>query len=71
MFFKPEKKENMKATNNACWITFFFWGAVLFLNSIFELFFNRQFISNSLIILTSGLILFFLTDFILKKRRES
>ncbi|HFK1435968.1 hypothetical protein ACIQHV_32380 [Bacillus bombysepticus] len=71
MFFKTEKKENMEAANNACWITFFFWGVILFLNSIFEMFFNKQFISNSITILISGLIIFFLSDFIIKKRKES
>lgn len=73
MLFKTEKKEYMQATNNACWITFFFWTLILFLNSMFEMFFYKQLISNSFAILLSGLIIFFFSDFILKlkiKREE-
>jgi|HigsolmetaAR204D_1030405.scaffolds.fasta_scaffold38608_1 tetrahydromethanopterin S-methyltransferase subunit E len=71
MLFKESSKEGKKDANIAYFVTFVFWGIILFINSIFETFFNRDFISNSWIILISGLIIFFITDYLNRMKRES
>ncbi|MFJ7939629.1 hypothetical protein ACIQYG_14115 [Peribacillus sp. NPDC096622] len=68
MFFK--KSANSKAVNNAYFATFVFWGVVLFINSICETY-NREFISNSRIILVMGLAIFFITEFISIKKSQA
>ncbi|SDZ26637.1 hypothetical protein SAMN05421736_108176 [Evansella caseinilytica] len=71
MFFKDSETKDTKASNNACWITFIFWGVILFVNSIFENVYNKALISNSLVILLLGLTVFFLSNFIFKKTRRT
>lgn len=62
MFFK--NSDSNKNVNNAYWITFLFWGGVLLVNSITELFYSKRLISSSLITLVLGLLLFFIVVFI-------
>ncbi len=71
MLFKESSKEGKKDANIAYFVTFVFWGIILFINSIFETFFNRDFISNSWIILILGLVIFFVTDYLSRMKRES
>lgn len=72
MLFKESSKEGRKKDANiAYFVTFVFWGIILFINSIFETFFNRDFISNSWIILILGLVIFFVTDYLSRMKRES
>lgn len=66
MFFKPDPHADKNITNIACWCTFVFWGVVLLINSFYESFFNKPFISSSLTILYSSLAIFFVTDLLLK-----
>lgn len=66
MFFKNVQKVNTKSADIACWVTFIVWGAILFINSIFELFMDRTLISSSMVILIIGLIIFFTLEFILR-----
>lgn len=71
MFFENDSNKKKRASNNACWITFCFWGLVLFMNSVFELLFNRELISSSFLILVMGLIIFFASDFIINKKTRN
>ncbi len=71
MFFK-KSQNNTQHADTACWFTFIFWGIILLVNSIFETLYRKPLISSSLIILISGLLLFFLVDQIfsaIKKRK--
>ncbi|PFJ07506.1 hypothetical protein COD67_06980 [Bacillus cereus] len=70
MLFENDNTKKKKASNNACWITFCFWGLVLFLNSVFELLFDRELISSSFLILVLGLVIFFASDFIINKKTK-
>lgn len=71
MFFENDSTKKKSSSNNACWITFCFWGLVLFINSIFELLFDRELISSSFLILVLGLIIFFISDFIINKKTRN
>lgn len=62
MFFKTNSQKEKKSANIACWCTFVFWGLILFINSIFESFFNKKMISSSLTVLIAGLVIFFVVD---------
>ncbi|RFU70276.1 hypothetical protein D0469_06660 [Peribacillus saganii] len=68
MFFKYGA--NSKSVNTAYFVTFVFWGVVLFINAICETY-NREFISNSWVILISGLAIFFITEFITNKKTQA
>ncbi|MGM0777934.1 MAG: hypothetical protein ACQEXE_16365 [Bacillota bacterium] len=71
MFFKRNEKIDRGAVNLAYFMTFVFWGTVLFINTFFEWFYNKQFISSSLTILIIGLVVFFLTEFIATRIKKS
>lgn len=66
MFLKKDHRNIEEAVNKAYFITFGFWGFTLFINSFFELFHNRTFISN-FHLLIAGLIIFFISDYIWTK----
>lgn len=66
MFFKNDPKANPKHADIACWTTFVFWGGLLLINSASESIAGKPFITDSLTILFSGLIIFFVTSFGLK-----
>lgn len=67
MFFKADKNHNKEATNWAYYITFVYWGVILLINFCFELYKGREFISNSGIILISGIAVLYISEFIFKK----
>ncbi|GIN15529.1 hypothetical protein J32TS2_08850 [Shouchella clausii] len=71
MFFRSSNTD--KNVNNAYWITFLFWGGVLLINSITELFYSKRLVSSSFITLIMGLLLFFIVVFIsnVKKQKHS
>ncbi|PYZ98947.1 hypothetical protein CR205_10360 [Alteribacter lacisalsi] len=68
MFFKKSRRSSAKSSDQACWVTFTFWGLILLINSITEHFFQAPFISSSMLILFLGLVLFFISDFIFESR---
>ena len=59
MFFKNNNQKDTKNADLACWITFTFWGGILFLNSFFEKILKKTFIDSSFVILAFGLVIFF------------
>lgn len=73
MFFK--NNADIKAANNACWVTFIFLGSVLLINSFFELFFHKTFMKSSFLLLVLSLLVFFISDFLFsiknKKARKN
>ncbi|WP_110928875.1 hypothetical protein [Bacillus massiliglaciei] len=70
MFFKEDKNHDPIAVHLGYFAAFVFWGAVLFIHTLFD-FVEKDFPLSSLFILNSGLALFFVTEFITKKIRKS
>lgn len=58
---KQDAKQNEKAVNQAGQLTLLFWGLILLLNAIFENIPGTTFTFSSLIILLSGVIVFFVS----------
>lgn len=63
-------KKNPKFHKNSVYIalqsTFIFWGGTLLINALFEMAQDKPLISNSFVILFSGLAIFFLSEQIAK-----
>ncbi len=70
MFFKTDKNIDNRAVMIGYFATFVFWGLILLVNSFYESFYEREFISSSLTILLMGLAVFFLTEIIATKIRK-
>ncbi|MBN6889869.1 hypothetical protein ACUXCC_005328 [Cytobacillus horneckiae] len=60
---------NKEAANIAYFVTFIYWGFILIIGAVFEIF-DKEYLSN-LFILITGLIVFFLTDFIVTKKSRT
>ncbi|MFC2948857.1 hypothetical protein [Virgibacillus sediminis] len=71
MFFKNASQEEKKNADISGRATFIFWGIFLLVNAASELVYDKPVISSSLIILISGLVVFFTTDLILKLKRRN
>lgn len=67
MFFKKNINESKKVIDNSCWIVFSFWSFLLLLNSFYEFFYDKRLIESSFVILISGLLIFYISYFIIKK----
>lgn len=65
MLFKQDPNHNKKATQIAGQITLLFWALLLLVNAIFETGLEMNYTLNSLTILLSGVIVFFVSDLIL------
>lgn len=61
MTSKQDAKQNEKAVNQAGQLTLLFWGLILILNAIFENIPGTTFTLSSLVILLSGVIVFFVS----------
>ncbi|WP_419883942.1 hypothetical protein ACN6MY_10920 [Peribacillus sp. B-H-3] len=70
MFFKKKGNYNRKAVANGHFATFVFWGLVLFIKGVCELY-DKEFIHNSLTILLVGIAIFFITEFISNKKSQA
>ncbi|MCO0601079.1 hypothetical protein NGI46_27625 [Peribacillus butanolivorans] len=64
MFFKKDSKINKNSVNTAFQSTFIFWGFTLLINALFEKTQDKPLVSNSFVILFSGLAIFYLTELI-------
>ncbi|MFE4896804.1 hypothetical protein [Peribacillus butanolivorans] len=62
MFFKKDSKINKNSVYTALQSTFIFWGFTLLINALFEMAQDKPLVSNSFVILFSGLAIFFLTE---------
>ena len=62
MFFKKAEDMDMASVNIAFYSVFIYWAGFLLLNSILELF-EKGIEVNSLILLISGLIVFYVSEF--------
>ncbi|AOU02342.1 hypothetical protein A2I97_15370 [Bacillus velezensis] len=69
MFFKTSRNTDEKSTNIAFYSLFIYWSGFLLINSILD-FFNKSLKINSLLLLISGLIVFFVSEFISKCIRK-
>lgn len=69
LFFEKSTEEG-NSKDIGFFVTFVFWGIILFINAINELFFEQTFIASSFAILILGLIVFFVSEFIAKKFRD-
>lgn len=69
LFFERSSEEG-NGKDIGFFITFVFWGIILFVNAINELFFKQTFISSSFAILILGLIVFFVSEFIAEKIKK-
>lgn len=69
LFFEKSSGEgNIK--DIGFFVTFVFWGIILFINATNELFFEQAFITSSFAILILGIMVFFVSEFIAKKVRK-
>lgn len=68
LFFEKSSEEGSKEIGY--FTTFIFWGIILFINAINELFFEQTFIASSFTILILGLIVFFFSEFMAKRIRS-
>jgi len=66
MFFKNASPKGKKNVDISCRVAFIFWGLLLLVSSTYEFIYDQPLINSSLIILISGLVVFFATDFILR-----
>jgi hypothetical protein len=64
MFFKKNSKINKKSVNTAFQSTFIFWGVTLLINALFENTQGKPLVSDSFVILFSGLVIFYSTELI-------
>ncbi|PIK31465.1 hypothetical protein CS954_07840 [Bacillus siamensis] len=69
MFFKTSRNTDEKSINIAFYSSFIYWSGFLLINSILD-FFNKGLKINSLLLLISGLIVFFVSEFISKCIRK-
>lgn len=65
LFFKPSENKDKTSTNIAFYCSFIYWSGFLLINSILD-FFNKGIKINSLLLLITGLIVFFVSEFISK-----
>ncbi|CDO05225.1 hypothetical protein BN988_03815 [Oceanobacillus picturae] len=65
MFFKPNKNADKKSINIALFCTFIYWAGFLLINSILE-FFGKNISVNSFLLLITGLIIFFVSEYLSK-----
>ncbi|TDQ42834.1 hypothetical protein EV213_101263 [Aureibacillus halotolerans] len=65
MLFKAIKSVDQKSTSQAFFISWVTWGVLILINVSYEGFYETPLIS-SLLLFWSGLIVFFLSDFLLK-----
>jgi len=65
LFFKTNKNIDKTSVNVAFYCTFIYWSGFLFINSILD-FFNNSIKINSFLLLITGLIVFFASEFIAK-----
>lgn len=71
MFFKKNDKFEKDSVNIAYFVTFVFWGSVLFINAVSEWIYDRDLIPKSFTILIMGLVVFFLTEWIATRIKKS
>jgi len=70
LFFKSNKNIDKTNVNIAFYCTFIYWSSFLLINSILA-FFNKDIKINSLLLLITGLIVFFTSEFIAKLIRKN
>lgn len=69
LFFEKSSTEG-NSIDIGFFVTFIFWGIILFINAINELFFEQTFIVSSFMILMLGLMVFFVSELIARKIRK-
>ncbi|EQB34796.1 hypothetical protein M948_20665 [Virgibacillus sp. CM-4] len=69
MFFKSSKNADKTSINIAFYCSFIYWSGFLLINSILDLF-NKSIEINSFLLLITGLIVFFASEFISKQVRN-
>lgn len=69
MIFKSNKHIDKTSVNIAFYSTFIYWSGFLLINSILE-FFSKDIKINSLLLLITGLMVFFVSEFVSKYIRK-
>ncbi|GAB3053508.1 hypothetical protein GCM10027286_16250 [Virgibacillus ainsalahensis] len=70
MFFKPSKNPDKTSVNIALFCSFIYWSGFLLINSFLEIF-NKDIKIDSFLLLITGLIVFFTSEFIAKYIRKN
>ena len=61
LFFEDDSQTS-SSVQNGYFLVFVVWGAILFVNGMFEYFIGKAFIESSFLILMIGLVVFFAAD---------
>ncbi|TWK44588.1 hypothetical protein CHCC20331_3239 [Bacillus paralicheniformis] len=70
MFFKSNENIDKTSVNIAFYCSFIYWSGFLLINSILDLF-NKSIKINSFLLLITGLIVFFVSEFVAKCIRKT
>ncbi|MCY9375943.1 hypothetical protein [Bacillus spizizenii] len=69
MFFKSDENADKTSVNIAFYCSFIYWSGFLLINSILDLF-NKSIKINSFLLLITGLIVFYVSEFVAKSIRK-